>query len=90
MLILLGMAEWCIPFWVTFTFSLTSGLISRFFVSGAYLLCHSLLSSNVPYDRPIPLEAFVTCLLHFLFCINFGQLIRSLHMKLEFNWPNGF
>ena len=26
----LGMAEWCLPFWVTLTFTLTSGLISRF------------------------------------------------------------
>ena len=25
-----------------------------------------------------------------MFCINFGQLIiRSLHMKFEFNWANG-
>ena len=40
-LIPLGMAEWCIPFWVTFTLTLTSGLISRFFVSGAYLLYYS-------------------------------------------------
>ena len=31
MLIPLGMAEWCIPFWVTFTVTLTSGLIYRFF-----------------------------------------------------------
>ena len=30
MLIPLGMAEWCIPFWVNFTLTLTSGLISRF------------------------------------------------------------
>ena len=36
-----GMAEWCIPFWVTFTLTLTSGLISRFFVSGTYLLYYS-------------------------------------------------
>ena len=35
-LIPLGMAEWCIPFWVTLTLTLTSGLISRFFMSGAY------------------------------------------------------
>ena len=27
-----------IPFWVTLTLTLTSGLISRFSVSGAYLL----------------------------------------------------
>ena len=26
----LGMAEWCIPFWVTLTLTLTSGLISSF------------------------------------------------------------
>ena len=63
----LGMAEWCIPFWVTLTLTLTSGLISRFFLFGAYLLYYSLLSSNVSYARPIPLGAFVTCLWHFLF-----------------------
>ena len=34
-LITLGMSEWCIPFWVTLTMTLTSDLISRFFVSGA-------------------------------------------------------
>ena len=43
----LGMAEWCIPFWVTLTLTLTSGLISRFF-----MLYYSLLSSNVSYARP--------------------------------------
>ena len=61
----LGMVEWCIPFWVTLTLALTSGLISRFFV-----LYYSLLSSNVSYARPIPLGAFVTCLWHFLFMMN--------------------
>ena len=30
MLIPLGMAEWCVPFWVTLTLTLTSGLISMF------------------------------------------------------------
>ena len=34
MLIPLGMAEWCIPFWVTFTLTLTSDLISRFLCLG--------------------------------------------------------
>ena len=58
----LGMAEWCIPFWVTLTLTLTSVLISRFFVR-----YYSYLSSNVSYARPIPLGAFVTCLWHFLF-----------------------
>ena len=62
----LGMAERCIPFWVTLTLTLTSGLISRFFLSGAYLLYYSLLSSNVSYARPIPLggirHVFVTFL----------------------------
>ena len=58
----LGIAVWCIPFWVTLTLPLTSGLISRFFV-----LYYSYLSSNVSYARPIPLGAFVTCLWHFLF-----------------------
>ena len=59
--IALGMAEWCILFWVTLTLTLTSGLISRFF-----MLYYSYLSSNVSYARPIPLGAFVTCLWHFL------------------------
>ena len=45
------MAEWCIPSWVTLTFTLTSDLISRFFLSGAYLL-----SSNVSYAKPMPPE----------------------------------
>ena len=58
-LIPLGMAEFCIPFWVTLTLTLTSGLISKVFVSGAYLLYYILLSSNVSYARPIPLGAFV-------------------------------
>ena len=40
-LIPLGMAEWCIPFWVTLTLTLTSGLISRFIMSVAYLLYYS-------------------------------------------------
>ena len=38
MLIPLGMAEWCIPFWVTLALTLTSGLISRFIMSVAYLI----------------------------------------------------
>ena len=42
--------------------TLTSGLISMFFISEAYLLYYSLLSSNVSYARPIPLRAFVTLL----------------------------
>ena len=50
----LGMAEWCIPFWGTLTLALTSGLISRFFV-----LYYSYLSSNVSYARPIPLGTFL-------------------------------
>ena len=58
----LGMAEWCIQFWVILTLTLTSGIISRFF-----LLYYSYLSSNVSCARPIPLGAFVTCLWHFLF-----------------------
>ena len=67
----LGMAEWCIPFWVTLTLTLTSGLISRFLV-----LYYSYLSSNVSYARSIPLGAFVTCLWHFLlvyYLVNFDQ-----------------
>ena len=40
--------------------TLTSGLISRFFDSGAYLLYY--ISSNLSYARPIPLGAFVTLL----------------------------
>ena len=73
----LGMAEWCIPFWVTLTLTLASGLISSFFV-----LYYSYLSSNVSYTRPIPLGAFVTCLWHFLFSVNFlnidGKIINYI------------
>ena len=57
-----GVVILCIPFWVILTLTLTSGLISSFF-----LLYYSYLSSNVSYTRPIPLGAFVTCLWHFLF-----------------------
>ena len=63
----LGMAEWCIQFWVILTLTLTSGFISRFF-----LLYYSYLSSNVSCARPIPLGAFVTCLWHFLFIFFFS------------------
>ena len=45
---------------VTFTLTFTSGLISRFFMFGAYLLYYSYLSLNVSYARLIPLRAFVT------------------------------
>ena len=45
-----------------FDLTLTSGLFSRFFVSGAYLLYNSQLSSNVSHARSIPFGAFVTCL----------------------------
>ena len=62
----LGMAEWCIQFWVILTLTLTSGFISRFF-----LLYYSYLSPNVSCARPIPLGAFVTCLWHFLFSFSF-------------------
>ena len=65
----LGMMEWCIPFLVTLTLTLTSGLISRFLV-----LYYSYLSSNVSYARPIPLGAFVTCLWHFLFIFHLKTL----------------
>ena len=44
-----GMGELCIPFWVTLILTLTSDLISRFFVSGAYLLNYKKLSSYVSY-----------------------------------------
>ena len=38
------------PFWVTLTLTLTSGLISRLFVAGVYLLYYSyILSSNVSF-----------------------------------------
>ena len=43
--ITLGMSEWCIPFWVTLTLTLTSDLISRFFVSS--FLCFSYLEHNI-------------------------------------------
>ena len=80
----LGMAEWCIPFWVTLTLTLTSGLISRFF-----LLYYSYLSSNVSYARPIPLGAFVTCLWHFLLfqtlCV-FSQMKDTKHIRRDFHY----
>ena len=66
LLIPLGMAEWCKPFWITFTLTLTSVLISRCFVSGAHLLFYSQLSSNLSYAWPIPLGAFVMWLWHFM------------------------
>ena len=65
----LWMVEWCIPFWVTLTLTLTSGLISRIVV-----LYYSFLSSNVSYARPIPLGAFVTCLWHFLNDVSYSFL----------------
>ena len=74
----LGMAEWCIPFWVILTLTLTSGLISIFFV-----LYYSYLSSNVSYTRPIPLGAFVTCLWHFLFFLN---LMKEEGSKYHYSW----
>ena len=77
----LGMAEWCIPFWVILTLTLTSGLISSFF-----LLYYSYLSSNVSYTRPIPLGAFVTCLWHFLFCL---ILTEAALTCLECPWGGG-
>ena len=72
----LGMAEWWIPFWVTLTLTLTSGLISRFLV-----LYYSYLFSNVSYARPIPLGAFVTCLWHFLFFRFFSCTIIAISRK---------
>ena len=43
----LEMAEWCIPFLVTLT--LTYDLISRFFVSGDYLLYYKcVLCPDIP------------------------------------------
>ena len=81
----LGMAEWCIPFWGTLTLALTSGLISRFFV-----LYYSYLSSNVSNARPIPLGAFVTCLWHFLFLIiprgRIKKTIFILNVFISFKW----
>ena len=74
----LGMAEWCIPFWVTLTLTLTAGLISRFFV-----LYYSLLSSKVSYARPIPLGAFVTCLWHFLLA---KKCILGAQKNLSLRW----
>ena len=82
----LGMAEWCIQFWVILTFTLTSGFISRFF-----LLYYSYLSSNVSCARPIPLGAFVTCLWHFLlpiiFIICFGYSKEPSHWDHSFEYP---
>ena len=79
-----GMAEWCIPFWVTLTLTLTSGLISRFLV-----LYYSYLSSNVSYARPIPLGAFVTCLWHFLLtadCYTINALDKFIELFLFNSW----
>ena len=82
----LGMAEWCIPFWGTLTLALTSGLISRFFV-----LYYSYLSSNVSYARPIPLGAFVTCMWHFLFapviCLVQLNSPAVVSPRIIFQWP---
>ena len=84
----LGMAEWCIQFWVILTLTLTSGFISRFF-----LLYYSYLSSNVSCARPIPLGAFVTCLWHFLLAYIFGvqknRLIETVLLIIHnvlFGW----
>ena len=71
----LGMAEWCIQFWVILTLTLTSGFISRFF-----LLYYSYLSWNVSCARPIPLGAFVMCLWHFLFFFYY-------YSKTCLKWP---
>ena len=71
----LGMAEWCIQFWVILTLTLTSGFISRFF-----LLYYSYLSSNVSCARPIPLGAFVTCLWHFLLRKHFMEMIHLIQI----------
>ena len=73
----LGMAEWCIQFWVILTLTLTSGFISRFF-----LLYYSYLSSNVSCARPIPLGAFVTCLWHFLLAHYSLFIIKKGHYSL--------
>ena len=78
----LGMAEWCIQFWVILTLTLTSGIISRFF-----LLYYSYLSSNVSCARPIPLGAFVTCLWHFLFCCCYCLLT---FFKIKFKKKTSF
>ena len=74
----LGMAEWCIQFWVILTLTLTSGFISRFF-----LLYYSYLSSNVSCARPIPLGAFVTCLWHFLFELCTWSFWTSFHSDIQ-------
>ena len=76
------MAEWCIPFWVTLTLTLTSSLISMFFVSGAYLLYYSYLSSNVSYARPIPLGGIRHVTVTFLVQNNYGLVsywIKEFH-----------
>ena len=88
----LGMAEWCIQFWVILTLTLTSGFISRFF-----LLYYSYLSSNVSCARPIPLGAFVTCLWHFLLInifwrdasISFNVHRRVKHHKIQVKFDKG-
>ena len=82
----LGMAEWCIPFWVTLALTLTSGLISRFLV-----LYYSYLSSNVSYARPMPLRAFVTCLWHFLFIFLFIKVfVIAVFERSDSIWDGSF
>ena len=80
----LWMAEWCIQFWVILTLTLTSGFISRFF-----LLYYSYFSSNVSCARPIPLGAFVRCLWHFLFLLNF-LLFCNIVSPICFVWSHNW
>ena len=50
------MGELCIPFWVTLILTLTSALISSFFVSGAYLLNYK---KNFPHNMCLMLDQFL-------------------------------
>ena len=80
--LILRMAEWCIPLSATLTLTLTSSLISRLFVSGAYyLLFYSELFSNVSYARPIPFGAFVTCVCD-ISCFSCWSLIVKGRLQL--------
>ena len=52
MLIPLGMAEWCIPFWVTLTMTLTSDLISRFlFLEHIFFITNNFLQMCLMIDH---------------------------------------
>ena len=70
------MAEWCIPFWVTLTLTLTSDLISRFFVS--------FITGNFP-KMCLMLYQYIVGIFHvtvtFLVYISFSMFLRDFNTK---------